>query len=271
MFVNDYEYDGRTAVVTGGGGSGMGAAVVEGLVELGAEVHVLDLKEPSVKVASHQNADLKDPDAIDSALAAIGGPIHTLFNCVGVPGNHTSQLDTMLINYAGVRHLTDRVTERMPDGGTISTVTSQGGVRWADRLGPWKELAQTADYAAAKAWFEANPDTYCWHPYSASKEALIVWTMWSSTILAKRAIRQNAILPGPTATPMSPDFVATTSERFMDNYPIALGRHQTPREQADVLLFLNSDRAGAITGAPILTDGGGTSGVTTGQLSVPEL
>ena len=58
-----FSYEGKRVIVSGGGGAGMGAAAVEGLAELGAEIHVLDLKDPPVKVASHQIVDLRDPDA----------------------------------------------------------------------------------------------------------------------------------------------------------------------------------------------------------------
>jgi len=30
--------------------------------------------------------DLRDPAAMDSAVADLGGPIHGLFNCAGLPG-----------------------------------------------------------------------------------------------------------------------------------------------------------------------------------------
>ena len=63
-----FSYEGKRVVVSGGGGAGMGAAAVEGLAELGAEIHVLDLKDPPVKVASHQIADLRDPDAVAAAI-----------------------------------------------------------------------------------------------------------------------------------------------------------------------------------------------------------
>ncbi len=68
-----FSYEGKRVVVSGGGGAGMGAAAVEGLAELGAEIHVLDLKDPPVKVASHQIVDLRDPDAAAAAVEQIGG------------------------------------------------------------------------------------------------------------------------------------------------------------------------------------------------------
>src|SRR5262245_53428392 len=81
-----FSHEGKRVVVSGGGGAGMGAAAVEGLAELGAEIHVLDLKDPPVKVASHQIVDLRDPDAVSAAIETIGGRIDALFNAAGLPG-----------------------------------------------------------------------------------------------------------------------------------------------------------------------------------------
>ena len=67
-----WSYEGTKCVVTGGGGAGMGAAVVKELSNLGAEIHVLDLREPPVEVASYQNVDLLDPDSTAKAIDGIG-------------------------------------------------------------------------------------------------------------------------------------------------------------------------------------------------------
>ena len=84
-----FSYEGKRVVVSGGGGAGMGAAAVEGLAQLGAEIHVLDLKDPPVEVASHQIVDLRDPDAAAAAIENIGGRIDALFNAAGLPGRTT--------------------------------------------------------------------------------------------------------------------------------------------------------------------------------------
>ena len=66
--MSKFSYEGKRVVVSGGGGAGMGAAAVEGLAEMGAEIHVLDLKEPPIEVASYQSVDLRDPDAAAAAI-----------------------------------------------------------------------------------------------------------------------------------------------------------------------------------------------------------
>src|SRR6476659_3776031 len=79
-----FSYEGKRVVVSGGGGAGMGAAAVEGLAELGAEIHVLDLKDPPVKVASHQVVDLRDPHAVTAAIEKIGRTIDALFTAASL-------------------------------------------------------------------------------------------------------------------------------------------------------------------------------------------
>src|SRR3954449_3810290 len=100
-----WRYDGKRVVVSGGGGGGMGAAATTELANLGAEIHVIDLKEPPVPVASHQVVDLRDPEATTAAIDTIGGTINALFNCAGLPGPPFSDVDTMCVNFAAPRHL----------------------------------------------------------------------------------------------------------------------------------------------------------------------
>src|SRR5499426_2023043 len=113
MFVSNFSYEDKRVVVSGGGGAGMGAATVVGLAEMGAEIHVLDLKEPPIEAASHQVVDLRDPDAAAAAIEQIGGQIDALFNCAGLPGAPFSALDVMLVNFAAARHLTALVAPHM--------------------------------------------------------------------------------------------------------------------------------------------------------------
>ena len=153
-----FSYEGKRVVVSGGGGAGMGAAAVEGLSELGAEIHVLDLKDPPVPVASHQAADLRDPDAVAAAIEKIGGPIDALFNAAGLPGPPFPDVDTMLVNFAAPRHLTALVVPHMSKGGAICSISSTAGSGYLLNMEKWMPLVDTPDFAAAKAWCEAHPE-----------------------------------------------------------------------------------------------------------------
>src|SRR5689334_22934030 len=95
-------------VVVSGCFSGMGEATARLLLQLGAEVHGLDYKPTSLKLASFTQVDLRDPSAIDAAAKKIGGKVDALFNCAGLPQTSPA-LDVKKVNYAGTRRLTERV------------------------------------------------------------------------------------------------------------------------------------------------------------------
>ncbi|MHB8439575.1 MAG: coniferyl-alcohol dehydrogenase [Acidimicrobiales bacterium] len=261
-----FGYDGKRVIVSGGGGSGMGAAAVRDLLDLGAEVHVFDLKEPEQEVAGFQSVDLREPDAIDAAVEGVGGDIDALFNCAGLPGPPFSGLDTMLVNFVAARHLTGRVAERMPSGGAVCTISSAGAYGWENTMAQVAELISTTDYAAGRAWCEEHP-LEVGEGYLLSKQAIIAWTMHAALDLAPKGIRVNSTAPGPTSTPMMPSFEAYMGKDFMDRFPKPLGgRNSTPEEQAHLVVFLNSDAASYITGSNVYADGGFSAGMLTSRL-----
>ena len=261
-----FSYEGKRVVVSGGGGAGMGAAAVEGLAELGAEIHVLDLKDPPVKVASHQAADLRDPDATAAAIENIGGRIDCLFNAAGLPGPPFPDVDTMLVNFAAPRHLASCVVPHMTNGGAICSISSTAGSGYLLNLEKWMPLVDTPDFASAKAWCEAHPEDIL-HAYTQSKEALIIWTMKAAMDLNAQGIRLNCISPGPTDTPMMPAFEDFAGgAQIIDLFAQGLGRRSTPAEQGWPMIFLNSDAASYISGENVNTDGGTVAAMTTGRL-----
>ena len=77
-------YEGKTVVMTGAA-SGMGAAAAHLLVDLGAEVHALDIGEVKAPVHQSIRTDMKSQSSIDAAIADLPAEIDTLFNCAGVP------------------------------------------------------------------------------------------------------------------------------------------------------------------------------------------
>ena len=262
-----FSYEGKRVVVSGGGGAGMGAAAVEGLAELGAEIHVLDLKEPPIAVASYQSADLRDPDAVAAAIEKIGGRIDALFNCAGLPGAPFSDVDTMLVNFAAPRHLASLVAPHMTNGGAIASISSTAGSGYLLTLDKWLPLVATPDFATAKEWIESHPEEIA-GGYGPSKEALIIWTMYAALDFASQSVRLNCISPGPTDTPMMPAFESMAGPKLIDLFAQGLGRRATPAEQAWPMIFLNSDAASYISGENLNTDGGTVSAITTGRLVI---
>jgi len=97
-------------------------------------------------------------------------------------------------------------------------------------------------------------------PYVASKHAIIGLTRTAALEGAPQGVRVNAIGPGPVQTAML-DRVTGGDEdakaAFLSTIPI--GRGGDPKEIADAIVFIASDRAGFLTGQTIFLDGGVTA------------
>ncbi len=264
---DDLTYAGKRVIVTGAA-SGMGEACARLLVQLDAEVWGLDIKPVSAPVKEFVETDLRDPDAIEWAVSRVGEPVDALFNCAGLPGPPFSKLDTMLVNFLGLRHLTERAISRMRAGGAIASVSSVAGMGYLTNLANVKQLLEASEFGAARAWCEAYPDIANGYPFS--KECIIVYTLMRGRALAERGIRINCISPGITDTPMLPHFYEQTGREWIEkNFQGFLGRNARPGEQAWPLVFLNSQTASFVTGANLFVDGGYTGALFTGQVSAP--
>lgn len=90
--------------------------------------------------------------------------------------------------------------------------------------------------------------------YGASKAAVISAMKTMSEELGPKGIRVNAIAPGVIKTPMTDVLDADIVERKLEKSK--LHRIGTPKEVADVILFLASDLSDYITGQVVRIDGG---------------
>ncbi|MDT3445835.1 SDR family oxidoreductase [Pseudofrankia sp. BMG5.37] len=94
--------------------------------------------------------------------------------------------------------------------------------------------------------------------YSATKAALESLTRTWAAEFSPAGVRVNTVAPGPTRT----DMVLTTMGEEGANQiakTTLMGRLASPREIAEVILFVATDRASFITGATIPVDAGRTA------------
>ena len=259
-------YEGRRAVVTGGA-SGMGDATVRLLTERGAEVHVLDVREPSAAFAGFVHCDLGVPAAIDEAVEAVGSPVDAVFCCAGLPPT-SAPLDVMAVNFAGNRHLIEALVPVLPSGGAVACVASIASFRWLENREWLQELVATPDFGAARRWCEGHAELIG-DGYSTSKMALVAYTTSRSFTLAGAGIRINALSPGPADTAMMPHFEEAVGPGFFEKMPRPMARNTTAEEQAHALLFLNSPEASALTGVNLFNDGGITAAWLSGNAAKP--
>ena len=136
---NPFGYQGKRVVVTGAA-TGVGAALLDVLAELGPEhVTVLDVKKPTGPLDEFLEVDLSSEAAVDDAIAAIAGPVHALFNNAGVAD--TSPPHTVIgVNYLALRRLSESLLERMPEGAAIVNTASTAGGQWASHVAEINEV-----------------------------------------------------------------------------------------------------------------------------------
>jgi 3-oxoacyl-[acyl-carrier protein] reductase len=89
--------------------------------------------------------------------------------------------------------------------------------------------------------------------YSASKAAVVGYTLSSAKELAPKGIRVNAIAPGFIDTDMVRGVTSDWYERRLQS--IRMGRIGTPEDVAGVAVFLASDLSRYVTGQVIGVDG----------------
>ena len=264
-----FSYAAKRVVVTGGA-TGVGAALLELLAEIGAPiVTVLDIKAPAGPHTSFIETDLSDESAVNAAIAAIDGPVDVLFNNAGV--NSTAGLrTTMSVNYLALRRLSEGLLRRMPAGGAIVSTASSAGNNWAAHTGEINELLDITDWERSIEWVESHTSVFeVGHSdvYFFSKEVVQLWTLrWAPTARAA-GVRVNSVCPAPINTPLLADFRRTISDKVIDwNIAQAGGRLMSAREVATPLAFLGSKAASYVNGVNLVVDGGFLAAMTTGQL-----
>ena len=258
------QYRDTKAVVTGAA-SGMGLACVRILVEMGAEVHGIDLNPVTVEGAVSHVCDLSNTASIDETLRDVGDGIDSLFNCAGLPTTAPPQ-KVMRVNFLGHRHLTEAALGSINQGGAIGFISSAAGMGWMTKIAELVPLVMSPDFEAGAQWCDANDEITAATAYGLSKEAINTYVSLRGFQLAPEGVRMNAIMPGPTDTPMMPSFVETMGEDYMASLPKPIGRNSTPEEQAWPLIMLNSPRSSYVTATIVATDGGFSGGLFTGGI-----
>jgi len=225
LVANQYGFEGRVALVTGGAG-GIGAATAERLRAGGAEVHVFDLANGD---------DVRDSAQLDAAVARLPR-LDVLVCCAGVGGDSLHTVDVSDEEWRRVHAI------------------NLDGVFFANRAAIPKMLENGYGRivnVASIAGKEGNPMAGA---YSSSKAAVIGVTKAIGKDVAGSGILVNSVAPAVIDTPIlgqiSEEHIAYMTSR------IPLGRMGDTAEVAALICWLASDEMTFSTGACFDISGG---------------
>ncbi|MFV8229403.1 coniferyl-alcohol dehydrogenase [Mycolicibacterium fortuitum] len=248
-------YDGKHVVVTGCG-SGIGAEVTRALGELGARVTGLDIRPPDRLPDDFIELDLADPESVDRAARAVDGPVDALFNVAGVSSGIGNPLLVVRINFLGTRQFTEALDDRIPAGGSVTSVSSLAASGYRENRSVTAGLVRTRSVDEGLRWCAEHPEALADGGYRLSKEAMILYGMSRVAELGARGVRINCTAPGVTQTPILDQLRSAYGQQYLDSFTTPLGRNSDAAEQASLLVFLGGAAASYVTGQVVWADGG---------------
>jgi 3-oxoacyl-[acyl-carrier protein] reductase len=245
--------DGRTVVVTGAAGGGIGTHATRMLAEAGATVvavsrsrenidkNVAPLIEQGLSIVPVV-ADVSTDEGVAATLEQARRAKGTLYGLVNVAGGAAGStwMRSTRVTRADWRALFNQNLE------TMFFMSQAVAAELRDKRLPGSIVSVSSISGMNSAPFHVA--------YGTAKAAIVAATRTMAVELAYDNIRVNAIAPGTTITPGSGAYIDEDPER--DRNAIAMGRRAHANEQAGAILFFISDLSSYITGQTVLVDGG---------------
>lgn len=236
------------ALITGGA-QGIGFACAQALAADGAQIVLADIKQ----------------NELTAAAKKLGGDTLALVCDVASPSDVNAMFDqieqklgavSILVNNAGISLPGDFLETSVEDFQKVIAVNLTGAFCVLQRAAKAMVKEKLAGSIVNMSSINAQVAIPSISAYCASKGGVMQLTKSSSLALAPHGIRVNAVGPGSIDTEMlaavnaNPEAMATVLSRT------PLQRIGEPREIADVVAFLCSQKASYVTGETIYVDGG---------------
>lgn len=248
----NFDLEGRTAVITGGG-QGLGRAYCLGFAEQGAKVAVVDVNaETAANVAREITdaggtavgfqTDISSEAAVNEMVAAVGSEL-------GAP--------LLLVNNAGLLSTLDlKPATEIPEAewDRVMAVNIKGTFLCAKGCIP---AMIEAGYGKI---VNISSNTICFGRvgylhYVTSKMAVIGMARSLAAEFGKDGVRVNTIIPGVVETEIPRDTIDST---LLENVAkmTALRRVEEPKDLLDAALYLCSPASDFVSGQSLIVDGG---------------
>jgi NAD(P)-dependent dehydrogenase (short-subunit alcohol dehydrogenase family) len=246
------EFTGKVALVTGAA-MGIGAAVATLFAERGAKVVLVDRAEKEVKKLASKLGKKLTVHAIITDVSQADEVERAVKEAVKIFG----RLD-IVSNNAGIQRYGTVETTLEHEWDEVMNVNLKSVYLVCHYAMPYLRKRKGAVVNMASVQSFATQQNVA--AYTTSKHALIGLTRSMALDFAKDGVRVNAVAPGTVDTPMLHWAVsldpnpAALMKVVNDMHP--LRRIAKPKEIAEVVAFLASDRASFITGATVVADGG---------------
>jgi NAD(P)-dependent dehydrogenase (short-subunit alcohol dehydrogenase family) len=251
MFRSDLLSNKRVLIT--GGGTGLGRAMAQKFLELGANVYICGRREDVLKKTADELGDggnkfvraivcdVRERDAVEGMIDAIWkeGPLDILVN--NAAGNFIARTEDLS------PRAFDSVIGIVLMGTLNCTIAC--GRRWLKSGQKGTVLSISATYAPVGSAYVV--------PSAVSKAGVEALMRSLAIEWGNRGIRMNAIAPGPIPTQGAFSRVLPRAEleKFaLERHP--MHRFGTTEELANLAAFLVSDGAGYINGEVIRMDGG---------------
>ena len=236
-----------------GGATGLGRAMGEKFLELGAKLAIASRREDVLRTASEEMSLDTSQVFYKSCDVREPAQVHDLIEAVEA---HFGRIDVLVNNAAGnFISPTERLSPRAVDAilnivlhGTFYT-SLEVGKRWIEQGIAGTMLNIVTTYASTGSGYVV--------PSAAAKAGVLALTRSLAVEWAPYGIRQVAIAPGPFPTEGAGSRLSPTpelAEQMKNRVPFR--RVGNKEELADLAAFLISDFAGYINGEVVTIDGG---------------
>ena len=239
-------------VFISGGGSGIGATIVEYFCEQNRDVFFIDINliESKKLLAKIKKRKLRSPKFIECDITDINKLQKTIEEIIKNKG----PINCLINNAANDdRHTTDQVNEKYWENRMAINLKHYFFAAQSVVKGMKKIKSGSIVNLSSVSWMLGEGDKVV---YETAKSAVIGLTRSFAQEFGKFNIRTNSVIPGSIATERQIKHWLTPKYKKLILDSQALKRQLKPSDVAQLVLFLASDQSSGCTKQSFVVDGG---------------